>query len=117
MVNRRGVTCDVIVVGAGMSGLAAARALTMRGIDDVITLDARSEPGGRCAVRPVSTGDEIDIGGAFTHPTQTHIRGLAGTETADIWMNHLSGAVQAGERAAEEVAQLTLAGANAEPAR
>jgi monoamine oxidase len=28
----------------------------------------------------------------------------AGTEAADVWINHMSGAVQAGERAASEVA-------------
>jgi monoamine oxidase len=34
----------------------------------------------------------------------------AGTDTADVWINHMDGAVQAGERAAEEVAAVLTAG-------
>jgi monoamine oxidase len=35
---------------------------------------------------------------------------LAGTETADVWINHMDGAVQAGERAAGEVSAVLAAG-------
>jgi len=38
---------DVIVIGAGQSGLAAARALQARGIDPVV-LEAFPEPAGSC---------------------------------------------------------------------
>jgi len=38
---------SVIVVGAGLAGVAAARDLKDAGISDVIVLEARSRPGGR----------------------------------------------------------------------
>ncbi len=38
--------CAVIVVGAGIAGLAAARALRQAGIDDYVVLDLGREPGG-----------------------------------------------------------------------
>ena len=37
----------------------------------------------------------------------------AGTETADVWINHMDGAVQSGERAAVEVSSVLAAGVEA----
>lgn len=38
--------CDVLVLGAGIAGLACARALAQSGIDDVLVLDLEDTPGG-----------------------------------------------------------------------
>lgn len=58
--NRR-----VIVVGAGISGLAAARELVQRGYE-VVVLEGRNRPGGR-TVSVDMGGAMVDIGAAFIH--------------------------------------------------
>lgn len=65
---------DVIVIGAGPSGLAAARELVGGGLD-VVLLEARDRVGGRTWTVPA--GDtEVDLGGQWVGPTQHHLLGL-----------------------------------------
>ncbi|MBD0864052.1 FAD-dependent oxidoreductase [Gordonia sp. zg691] len=68
---------DVVVVGAGLSGLAAAKSLVASGAS-VTVLEARDRPGGR--VHNISTpkvGATLDAGAEFIGPTQNHIAALA----------------------------------------
>lgn len=67
---------DVIVVGAGLAGLAAARRLVAEG-RRVTVLEAGDRVGGR--VRSIRTpyGRTLDGGAQFIGPTQTSIRKLA----------------------------------------
>ena len=57
-----GVTRRVIVVGAGMAGLIAARLLVDAGIE-VVVLEARARVGGRCFTQDIS-GARVDVGAA-----------------------------------------------------
>lgn len=59
---------DVVVVGAGLAGLAAARDLTQQG-HDVLVLEGRDRVGGRTFSGNVA-GLPIDRGGSFVGPTQ-----------------------------------------------
>ncbi|HET9154806.1 MAG TPA: flavin monoamine oxidase family protein [Solirubrobacterales bacterium] len=74
---------DVIVVGAGLAGLSAAREIARAG-RSVIVLEARDRLGGRTWNRPVAAGSYIDAGAEFVGPTQDRIKALAqavGVET------------------------------------
>lgn len=67
---------DVVVVGAGIAGLVAARKLARRG-RTVLVLEARDRVGGRVLNHHLRTGGTIEAGGAFVGPTQGHLLRLA----------------------------------------
>ena len=67
-------TADVIIVGAGPTGLTAARALTAAG-RSVIVLEARDRVGGRTWSDTID-GQMFEIGGQWISPDQTAILDL-----------------------------------------
>jgi monoamine oxidase len=67
---------DVVVIGAGLAGLTAARELA-RDDRSVVLLEARHRVGGRVRGRPIGGGKESEAGGTFAGPTQNHILELA----------------------------------------
>lgn len=69
-------TADVIVVGAGLSGLCSARELVRQG-KDALVLEARDRVGGRMVRKSVINGGWIDLGGQWIGPTQANILALA----------------------------------------
>jgi len=68
--------CEVVVVGAGYSGLAAGRHLARAGVD-VLVLDARHRVGGRSFTGVTEAGYTVDRGGQWIGPTQDHLAALA----------------------------------------
>jgi monoamine oxidase len=67
---------DVIVIGAGLSGLTAAREIAFKG-KTVIVLEARNRVGGRMLNHDIGGGHVTELGAQFVGPTQDHIIGLA----------------------------------------
>jgi monoamine oxidase len=69
-------SADVVVVGAGLAGLAAARDVVAGG-RSVLVLEARDRVGGRVLSHTLQGGSYSELGGMFTGPTQDHIQALA----------------------------------------
>jgi len=67
---------DVVVVGAGLAGLAAASRLVDAGAE-VVVLEARDRVGGRTLTLPAADGTPLDHGGHWIGPTQDRIAALA----------------------------------------
>ncbi|MGB3633661.1 MAG: NAD(P)/FAD-dependent oxidoreductase [Rubrobacteraceae bacterium] len=74
---------DVVVVGAGLSGLAAARELRKAGLD-VLVLEARDRPGGRTGIMELD-GVVFDIGGEWVDEAHTEIRALISDLAIEIY--------------------------------
>jgi len=69
---------DVVVVGAGLAGLVAARQLEGAGMS-VAVLEARDRVGGRLLNEPIGDGKVVEVGGQWVGPTQTRMLALAKT--------------------------------------
>jgi len=83
MARARSFEADVVVVGAGLAGLAAARTLVARGAA-VVVVEARERVGGRLLNHELGNGKIVEVGGQWIGPTQDRLAALAaelGVET------------------------------------
>ena len=83
--ERQKQDADVLIVGAGMAGLAAARVLAERGLQ-VIVVEARDRVGGRVYTEAVGEGVFVEHGAEFVHGRIPELWALlqeAGLETVE----------------------------------
>ncbi len=79
MQNQTPETYDVIIIGAGIAGLAAAQRLQRAG-KRVIVLEARDRIGGRLYTRRDLAEVPVELGGELVHGTQAATWGLINQE-------------------------------------
>jgi monoamine oxidase len=69
------IETEVVVVGAGLAGLTAARRLVEAG-RDVVVLEARDRVGGRTLNHTFADGTVVEVGGQWIGPTQRRMERL-----------------------------------------
>ncbi|XP_009611356.1 polyamine oxidase 1 isoform X1 [Nicotiana tabacum] len=69
--------CSVVIVGAGISGLTAAKVLSENGVDDVMILEASDKIGGRIRKEEFG-GVTVELGAGW-------IAGVGGKQSNPVW--------------------------------
>jgi monoamine oxidase len=100
------VRADVIVVGAGFAGLAAAGELSAAGFD-VLVLEARDRVGGRVESLRAADGRRIDTGGQFLCDEMPEVLALARRFGKTLVETPLDGEFVAQPPTTEEEAEAT----------
>jgi len=80
---------DAIIVGAGFSGLNAARILREKG-KNVLVLESRDRVGGRTRHGQIA-GQDIDLGGMWLAPSQLRLTALADAMNVERYPTFLEG--------------------------
>jgi monoamine oxidase len=76
MPDARTRDADLVVIGAGLAGLSAARAAAAAGAS-VVVVEARDRVGGRVLNEEIGGGEIVEVGGQWIGPTQDRLAALA----------------------------------------
>ncbi len=90
MAAERSHEADVVVVGAGLAGLSAARTLVTAGAS-VVVLEARDRVGGRILNEDVGGGHVVEVGGQWIGPTQDRLAALAADLGVETFPTYVEG--------------------------
>jgi monoamine oxidase len=82
-------SADVVVVGAGFSGLTVARKMKQAGAS-VVVLEAEDRVGGRSKPGSIA-GQVMDTGGQWVGPNQTHLLALADELGVETYPQYVEG--------------------------
>ena len=81
---------DTVVIGAGLSGLVAARELAAAG-QEVCVLEARERVGGRTLNQDIGDGEIVEAGGQWVGPTQDRVNALIAELGLTTHPTHVTG--------------------------
>jgi monoamine oxidase len=90
MPEQPGHEADVVVIGAGLAGLVAARQLVRAGAS-VVVLEARERVGGRLLNEEIGDGKVVEVGGQWIGPTQDRVAALARELEIETFPTHVAG--------------------------
>ncbi|MER8383317.1 flavin monoamine oxidase family protein [Mesorhizobium sp. M0142] len=97
---------EVVVVGAGFTGLSAAHELNNAGVDFVL-LEARDRVGGRVEAMPNGLGERIDSGGQFLCEDMPELMALVRARGKTLVGTHFAGEFITQPRMSEAQAERT----------
>ena len=81
---------DLVVVGAGLAGLAAARE-AVAAAASVLVVEARDRVGGRVLNEDIGDGNVVEVGGQWIGPTQDRLAALARELGIDTFPTYVQG--------------------------
>jgi monoamine oxidase len=81
---------DLVVVGAGLAGLASAREAVASGAS-VVVIEARDRVGGRVLNHDIGGGEVVELGGQWIGPTQDRLAALADELGVERFATHGDG--------------------------
>src|SRR4051794_20906431 len=84
------IYADVVIVGAGLAGLTAARHIQSKGATAVV-LEARDRVGGRTLNHDIGDGKIVEVGGQWIGPGQNRLAALARELGVDTFPTHSKG--------------------------